>query len=747
MRRCIALLLTAAMLLSLGVSAFADTLTLPASIKTVEDEAFFGDTSLDEVVLPDGVETLGKNAFAESSVKKINLPDSLTSIGDNALPAPGTVKVTAKADTYAYSWAEERGYFAPAVIDYDMGGTTGTVSPDPTEFFYMTPDWTPGWPEVMETAAEITEWTSSDEEIAVCLGLGVNQWDNEGLRICVMEKSGSVTFSGYDALGRLRVRLSLVNTEPVASADGVLYRDFETLAGQQQQAGVGPATLLRDAETTFFPGFELRILDFGGHTLTVLPWDEDSEVQTRQEGDVTVYVIRRIPGDAAVLLRDGVEIARSNFISDLRPIHGDTIRLDKDAKIAPNLQIPAFSTITLITNGHGVDNGSMLIFVNLCATLLTDLAPEDATIIPGDSDPNNAADLSAERVGELYRYRNADDPSFTEYERTLYVNQTDSFDDAPELGAVVAGGVNWYTSLQSSDEPVLDLGTFGSIKAGSVPGRVTLSNYDPYSGNEPPENIIIIHYTVTEPAGVPIDETNFPDEVFRDWVAENCDDGDGRLSEEEIATVTEIDCSGHGIEDLTGIGIFTSLEKLTCSGYYVEVDEENDAVIGNDLKLLDVSGNPALQTLNCSTNQLTALNLSGCAALQTLNCYDNQLTSLDVSGCSALTELSCRYNQLTSLDVSGCSALQTLDCYSNQLTSLDVTACPLLAYLVCHHNQLTTLDISCCELLVAAYRSGIWYAVVPGDAQVMFYYENGQPVSTLLTDISISIIDTPSSIT
>ena len=50
---------------------FAATLTLPANLKTIQEEAFYGDTSLDEVVLPEGLERIESRAFAESSVKEI----------------------------------------------------------------------------------------------------------------------------------------------------------------------------------------------------------------------------------------------------------------------------------------------------------------------------------------------------------------------------------------------------------------------------------------------------------------------------------------------------------------------------------------------------------------------------------------------------------------------------------------------------------------------------------------------------
>lgn len=117
-------------------------------------------------------------------------------------------------------------------------------------------------------------------------------------------------------------------------------------------------------------------------------------------------------------------------------------------------------------------------------------------------------------------------------------------------------------------------------------------------------------------------------------------------------------------------------------------DEETGRLIGIEWYLLglqlkgDISFSKltALETLNCSDNQLTSLDVSRCTALKKLWCYDSQLTSLDVSGCTALKYLDCFQNKLTSLDVSRCTALEELWCSDNQLTSLDVSGCTALDF-------------------------------------------------------------------
>lgn len=107
----ISLLLCLCMVTSTAAPALAGVLMLPLETKIIGDEAFYGDKSIDEVVLPEGVEEIGERAFAETGLSKINLPESLKKIANNALE-PG-VKVTAKKGTKAYLWAVDQGFIDP----------------------------------------------------------------------------------------------------------------------------------------------------------------------------------------------------------------------------------------------------------------------------------------------------------------------------------------------------------------------------------------------------------------------------------------------------------------------------------------------------------------------------------------------------------------------------------------------------------------------------------------------------------
>ena len=199
-----------------------------------------------------------------------------------------------------------------------------------------------------------------------------------------------------------------------------------------------------------------------------------------------------------------------------------------------------------------------------------------------------------------------------------------------------------------------------------------------------------------------INDSNFPDAVFRAYVKEKLDkDNNNCLSESERNAVTEIDVRSRNISNLYGIQFFPNLKSLYCgNNKLTSLDVSKNLALqelgcsDNPLTSLDVRQNTKLTGLWCDSNQLVELDVSRNPALQTLSCYQNQLTSLNVSKNAELEVLWCYENQLTSLDVSQNTALEYLGCYENQLTSLNVSQNTALEYLDCHQNKLASLDVS-----------------------------------------------------
>ena len=186
---------------------------------------------------------------------------------------------------------------------------------------------------------------------------------------------------------------------------------------------------------------------------------------------------------------------------------------------------------------------------------------------------------------------------------------------------------------------------------------------------------------------LPINEDNFPDDNFRNYIKTYKAGGRDVLTVEQQRNVTTIEVEGRNISNLKGIEAFPNLTELKCGN--------------NSIQKLDLRQNPKLKTLKCNKNQLTQLDLSKNPDIDYLNCSENQLEQLDVSHLKDLVNLDCSHNDLEQLDVRNCRFLETLYCSSNRLTELDadVTHKSRLERVECQNNQLTSLILGQNKLL------------------------------------------------
>ena len=184
---------------------------------------------------------------------------------------------------------------------------------------------------------------------------------------------------------------------------------------------------------------------------------------------------------------------------------------------------------------------------------------------------------------------------------------------------------------------------------------------------------------------VEINNTNFPDQVFLQYVEDYIDKADttgqkdGKLSQAERDAVTEISITNQNCTDLTGIAYFANLTTLECQQNGLkELDLKDNVNLTklncsyNELTTLDVSKNAKLRDLECSDNGMEELNLGDITQLRWLLCADNNLTELDVSKNRYLQQLHCRHNKLRRLVIGKTSSLRTLYLEGNHLTSLDL---------------------------------------------------------------------------
>ena len=181
-------------------------------------------------------------------------------------------------------------------------------------------------------------------------------------------------------------------------------------------------------------------------------------------------------------------------------------------------------------------------------------------------------------------------------------------------------------------------------------------------------------------ADTEINSSNFPDEVFLEFVSNYDVNKDGILQDMETASVDIITVRGMNITSLKGIENFTNLKTLRCNK--------------NNLTELDLSSNTLLESLACDNNNISSLNLNNCPNLREVYCTYNGLRTLYVSGCTALEELYCYVNSLDVLYVSQNTKLVSLDCQVNNITALDLTSSPALQFLDCSNNKINSLNFT-----------------------------------------------------
>ena len=158
------------------------------------------------------------------------------------------------------------------------------------------------------------------------------------------------------------------------------------------------------------------------------------------------------------------------------------------------------------------------------------------------------------------------------------------------------------------------------------------------------------------------------------------------LTDEQLKSITSLECSGYGKTKTEKIINLNGIEKLVNITYLDLYD--------NDLTEIDLSGNTKLTELYIEINHLKTLNLNNAESLEYLDVSSNDLDSLIINGASSLTWIDVSFNDLVKLDVSNNSYLEYLYAYNNKLTEIDVSKNLELFELDLFKNNLTELDVS-----------------------------------------------------
>ena len=211
--------------------------------------------------------------------------------------------------------------------------------------------------------------------------------------------------------------------------------------------------------------------------------------------------------------------------------------------------------------------------------------------------------------------------------------------------------------------------------------------------------------TVVE-ADLIINEENFPDANFRNYLLTQTYGRDEKITHDEIYgsdnrdPIILINVSSKEIASLKGIEYFVKLQKLNCRNNQItELDLSRNTELtellayNNQLEALDLRALGNLAYVYIQNNQISSLTLP--TNLVDLICYNNQLTSLLLASFNSLETLYCQNNQLETLRFpSGTNnQLQTVNCSNNQLTSISITQGVSLKELNCNNNYISSLSI------------------------------------------------------
>ena len=235
-------------------------------------------------------------------------------------------------------------------------------------------------------------------------------------------------------------------------------------------------------------------------------------------------------------------------------------------------------------------------------------------------------------------------------------------------------------------------------------------------------------------ASVVINETNFPDEALRNYASQYDEDGNGTLSDAELATITSINAGG--ILNLKGAEHFTNLEELHLWGYYSEEESirQIDSSMFPKLYRFTLGDCNGVTTLDFSKNTMFGqIELSHCSNVQALSLPTSvkeiqlygtpKLKALDVSQLTNLTGLWLQHTGITDLDFSNhptiqlvsiqgeedavdkmnslnlqnCATLENVDVRYTTIKSLSMKHLPIVRTLMMLNNDITTITIDDCE--------------------------------------------------
>ena len=199
--------------------------------------------------------------------------------------------------------------------------------------------------------------------------------------------------------------------------------------------------------------------------------------------------------------------------------------------------------------------------------------------------------------------------------------------------------------------------------------------------------------------GIAINEKNFPDVVFRNYIQKKADKNNNySLDSDELEKLQEIYLSnGDNVKDCTGIEYLINLKSITIKD--CSLTTPLDLTYNTEVVYLNVE-NCALESLivnsdsmtylDCQNNNLEELDLTNVSNLTYLNISNNNISYIDVSNCTNLNKILVEYNPLVCLDLSNNPIVKTLS-DTGLIRNLTQTTCNPLEFIGLDTSKITQI--------------------------------------------------------
>ncbi len=147
---------------------------IPASVKSIGEDAFFGDYQLSTVTLHDGLSSVGAKAFLDSNLESVTIPASVTSIGEKAFGYDSNEEKSENFTIYGYrgtaaeTYADENGFaFIPLDDESSVNNLKYTPSWSSVNDYSFTVDGRADKVQIIEATGATRTFTRNNANVAI----------------------------------------------------------------------------------------------------------------------------------------------------------------------------------------------------------------------------------------------------------------------------------------------------------------------------------------------------------------------------------------------------------------------------------------------------------------------------------------------------------------------------------------------------------------------------------------------------